>query len=114
MGKTFDGTGGFGPELVTPDELPVGCCGLRIRTVLNGDVLQDANTEDMLFSVPRLVAVLSEVMTLEPGDVIVTGTPDGVGALRKPPIWLKPGDECAVEIERLGTLANPVAQEAKR
>jgi 2-keto-4-pentenoate hydratase/2-oxohepta-3-ene-1,7-dioic acid hydratase in catechol pathway len=112
MGKAFDSTGGFGPELVTGDELPPGAHGLRIRTILNGQVLQDANTADMLFPVPRLIAILSEAMTLEPGDLIVTGTPDGVGAFRQPRLWLKPGDECVVEIERIGTLINPVAQEA--
>ena len=112
MGKVFDATGAFGPELVTRDELPEGCKGLRIRTVLNGETLQDANTANMIFGVARLVTLLSEAMTLAPGDVIVTGTPAGVGALRKPPIWLKPGDACTIEIERIGSLTNPVAQEA--
>jgi acylpyruvate hydrolase len=112
MGKVFDATGAFGPELVTRDELPEGCTGLRIRTILNGEVLQDANTRDLIFSVAKLVATLSEAMTLAPGDVIVTGTPGGVGALRKPQIWMKPGDECTIEIERLGSLTNPVTQEA--
>ncbi|WP_432825743.1 fumarylacetoacetate hydrolase family protein [Dactylosporangium sp. CA-092794] len=114
MGKAFDETGAFGPELVTPEELPDGCRGLRIRTILNGEVLQDANTEDMIFDVATLVSTLSEVMTLTPGDVIVTGTPDGVGALRNPQIWLKPGDECTIEIERIGSLTNPVVQEGTR
>jgi 2-keto-4-pentenoate hydratase/2-oxohepta-3-ene-1,7-dioic acid hydratase in catechol pathway len=112
MGKSFDGTGAFGPELVTRDELPGGCRGLGIRTVLNGDVMQEADTADLIFGVADLVATLSEAMTLTPGDVIVTGTPDGVGALRKPPVWLKPGDECTVEIDRIGALTNPVVQEA--
>lgn len=112
MGKVFDATGAFGPELVTRDELPAGCSGLRIRTILNGTVLQDANIKDLIFNVARLVAILSEAMTLSPGDVIVTGTPAGVGALRKPPIWMKPGDECTIEIERIGSLINPVEQEA--
>jgi hypothetical protein len=112
MGKSFDGTGAFGPELVTRDELPEGCRGLGIRTVLNGDVMQEADTADLIFGVADLVATLSEAMTLTPGDVIVTGTPDGVGALRKPPVWLKPGDECTVEIDRIGALTNPVVQEA--
>ncbi|MFJ5992795.1 fumarylacetoacetate hydrolase family protein [Lentzea sp. NPDC092896] len=114
MGKTFDHTGAFGPELVTRDELPPGARGLRIRTVLNGETMQEANTEDMIFGVARLVAILSEAMTLSPGDVIVTGTPGGVGALRKPQVWLKPGDECTVEIDQLGSLTNPVVQEAPR
>jgi 2-keto-4-pentenoate hydratase/2-oxohepta-3-ene-1,7-dioic acid hydratase in catechol pathway len=112
MGKVFDATGAFGPELVTRDELPEGCNGLRIRTILNGDVLQDANTGNMIFGVARLVTLLSEAMTLAPGDVIVTGTPAGVGALRKPPIWMKPGDTCTIELERIGSLTNPVVQEA--
>ena len=111
MGKVFDGTGAFGPELVTRDELPAGGKGLRIRTILNGEVLQDGNTRDMIFDVARLVTLLSEAMTLAPGDVIISGTPAGVGALRKPPIWLKPGDSCTIEIERIGALTNPVAQE---
>ena len=114
MGKAFDQTGAFGPELVTPEELPEGCRGLRIRTILNGEVLQDGNTKDMIFDVATLVSTLSEVMTLEPGDVIVTGTPEGVGALRNPPVWLKPGDECTIEIEQIGSLTNPVVQEAQR
>jgi len=112
MGKAFDDTGAFGPELVTPDELPEGGRGLRIRTILNGEVLQDADTADMIFDVATLVSTLSEVMTLEPGDVIVTGTPDGVGALRDPQIWLRPGDEVTIEIEQIGSLTNPVVQEA--
>jgi len=111
MGKAFDDTGAFGPELVTPEELPEGCRGLRIRTILNGEVLQDANTADLIFDVATLVSTLSEAMTLEPGDVIVTGTPDGVGALRDPQIWLKPGDEVTIDIEQVGTLTNPVVQE---
>lgn len=111
MGKTFDATGAFGPELVTRDELPAGCSGLRIKTILNGEVLQDANTKDLIFNVAKLVTILSEAMTLAPGDVIVTGTPGGVGALRKPQIWMKPGDECTIEIERIGSLVNSVKQE---
>lgn len=112
MGKTFDHTGGFGPELVTREELPAGCSGLRIRTVLNGEVLQDANTGDLIFDVARLVSILSEAMTLSPGDVIATGTPAGVGAFRKPPVWMKPGDVCTIEIERIGSLTNPIVQES--
>jgi 2-keto-4-pentenoate hydratase/2-oxohepta-3-ene-1,7-dioic acid hydratase in catechol pathway len=111
MGKVFDATGAFGPELVTRDELPPGCSGLRIKTILNGAVLQDANTKDLIFNVAKLVAILSEAMTLAPGDVIVTGTPGGVGALRKPQIWMKPGDQCTIEIEQVGSLTNSVAQE---
>ncbi|SFQ45515.1 fumarylacetoacetate hydrolase family protein [Actinomadura madurae] len=111
MGKTFDGTGAFGPELVTRDELPPGCAGLRIRTLLNGETMQEADTKDMIFGVAALVSLLSEAMTLDPGDVIVTGTPGGVGALRDPQVWLKPGDECTIEIEQIGSLTNPIVQE---
>lgn len=114
MGKTFDGTGAFGPELVTPEELPEGCRGLGIRTILNGEVMQEANTEDLIFGVARLVAILSEAMTLSPGDVLVTGTPGGVGALREPQVWLKPGDECTIEIDQIGSLTNSIVQEPAR
>ena len=109
MGKNFDATGAFGPELVTPDELPEGAHGLRIATRLNGRTLQDGNTRDMIFGVARTIAILSEVMTLEPGDVIITGTPAGVGYPRKPPVFLQPGDTCDIEIEGIGVLSNPVA-----
>ncbi|MFV3077659.1 fumarylacetoacetate hydrolase family protein [Niveispirillum fermenti] len=112
MGKAFDGTGAFGPELVTPDELPEGCKGLTLTVRLNGEVMQCASTDDLIFGIADLVATLSEAMTLAPGDVIVTGTPGGVGAMRKPPVWLKPGDICTVEMDRIGTLSNPVRQEA--
>lgn len=109
MGKNFDATGGFGPSLVTPDELPPGANGLRLTTRLNGRVMQDGNTSDMVFKVADLVSILSQVMTLEPGDIIVTGTPSGVGYSRKPPVFMKPGDTCEVEIEGIGTLRNPIA-----
>ena len=112
VGKNFDGTGAFGPTLVTADELPPGCRGLRIRTRLNGAVVQDASTDDLIFDVATLVATLSEAFTLSAGDIIVTGTPAGVGLARKPPLWMKPGDVCEVEVEELGVLRNPVADEA--
>ena len=112
VGKNFDATGGFGPDLVTPDELPPGGAGLRITTRVNGAVMQDSTTADMIFPVARLIALMSEVMTLEPGDVIATGTPQGVGYARKPPVFLQPGDVCEVEIEGVGTLRNPVAAAA--
>ncbi len=112
LGKNFDSTGGFGPALVTADEVPPGADGLRIRTRVDGETLQDGNTADMLFKVPRIVSLLSEVCTLEPGDVIITGTPSGVGKARTPPRWLRPGEVVEVEIEELGTLRNPVAEEA--
>jgi len=112
VGKNFDGTGAFGPCLVTPDELPPGCKGLRLQTRLNGRVMQEASTADMLFDVESLIAAISEVMTLEPGDVLVTGTPEGVGHARKPPVFMAPGDVCEVEVEGLGVLRNTVAAEA--
>jgi 2-keto-4-pentenoate hydratase/2-oxohepta-3-ene-1,7-dioic acid hydratase in catechol pathway len=108
-GKNFDATGGFGPDLVTADALPPGAYGLRVVTRLNGETLQDGNTSDMIFSVPRTLAILSAAMTLEPGDVIITGTPAGVGYARKPPIYMKAGDVCEIEIEGMGTLRNPIA-----
>lgn len=112
MGKNFDGTGPLGPVLVTKDELPAGADGLGIRTRLNGQVVQNATTDQMVFKVPRIVAILSEVMTLEPGDVIATGTPSGVAHARKPPLWMKPGDRIEVEIDGIGTLANPIVDAA--
>ena len=112
MGKNFDRTGGLGPEIVTPDELPQGPNALRITSRLNGQVMQDSHTSDMIFSVPRILAILSEVMTLEPGDVIATGTPSGVGYARKPPVFMKAGDTVEIEIEGIGILSNPVQDEA--
>jgi 2-keto-4-pentenoate hydratase/2-oxohepta-3-ene-1,7-dioic acid hydratase in catechol pathway len=112
LGKNFDSTGAFGPALVTADEVPSGADGLRIRTRVDGETLQDGNTADMLFKVPRIVSLLSGVCTLEPGDVIITGTPSGVGKARTPPRWLRPGEVVEVEIEGLGVLRNPVVEEA--
>ena len=111
IGKNFDGTGAFGPAFVTADELPPGAAGLRIQTRLNGRILQDASTDSLVFSVARLVSLISAAMTLEPGDVIVTGTPAGVGLGHKPPIFMKDGDVCEVEIEKIGLLSNPVIKE---
>ena len=111
MGKTFDNTGAFGPEFVTADELPPGAAGLRLQTRLNGMVVQDASTNDLIFDVATLVSLISVVMTLSPGDLIVTGTPSGVGLARKPPLWMKPGDVCEVEVQGLGVLRNPVSGE---
>ena len=108
IGKNFDATGAFGPRLVTADELPPGCAGLQIESRLNGRVMQSANTSDMVFGVARTIAMLSEAMTLETGDVIVMGTPAGVGYARTPPVWMRPGDTIEVEIEGLGLLSNPV------
>jgi 2-keto-4-pentenoate hydratase/2-oxohepta-3-ene-1,7-dioic acid hydratase in catechol pathway len=108
VGKNFDATGAFGPCLVTSDELPAGCVGLHIESRLNGQVMQSANTADMAFGVARTVSLLSESMTLEPGDVVVMGTPGGVGYARTPPVWMKAGDTIEVEIEGVGVLSNPV------
>jgi 2-keto-4-pentenoate hydratase/2-oxohepta-3-ene-1,7-dioic acid hydratase in catechol pathway len=108
VGKNFDATGAFGPCLVTSDELPAGCVGLHIESRLNGQVMQSANTADMAFGVARTVSLLSESMTLEPGDVLVMGTPGGVGYARTPPLWMKAGDTIEVEIEGVGVLSNPV------
>jgi 2-keto-4-pentenoate hydratase/2-oxohepta-3-ene-1,7-dioic acid hydratase in catechol pathway len=108
LGKNFDATGGFGPWLVTPDELPSGGEGLHITTRINGSIVQNASTSDMVFNVASLINILSSTMTLEPGDMIVTGTPSGVGYTRTPPLFLKPGDICEVEIEKIGILSNPV------
>ncbi|MBN3830314.1 fumarylacetoacetate hydrolase family protein [Burkholderia sp. Ac-20344] len=112
MGKNFDGTGAFGPWFVTADALPRGCKGRCIQTRLNGKVVQEASTSDMIFDVETLIVLLSEVMTLQAGDVIVTGTPAGVGMAREPQLWMKPGDVCEVEIEGLGVLRNPIAKAA--
>src|SRR5262245_39954684 len=99
IGKNFDKSGAFGPDFVTADELPVGATGLRLQTRVNGRVLQDANTRDMIFRVPTLISICSEAMALKPGDMIITGTPAGVGVARNPPVFLRPGDICEVEIE---------------
>lgn len=109
-GKTFDGFAPFGPWLVTRDEVP-DPHRLRIGCLVGGELLQDASTADMIFKVPRLVSYLSEVMTLEPGDVIATGTPAGVGFVRNPPRFLRPGDEVEVRIEGIGSLCNSVQAE---
>lgn len=112
VGKNFDGTGAFGPYLVTADELPSGGTGLRLQTRLNGQILQDASTTDLIFDVATLVSTLSEAFTLQRGDIIVTGTPSGVGFARKPPLYMKAGDVCEIEIEGVGLLSNPVVDEA--
>ena len=112
LGKNFDATGGFGPDVVTPDELPKGAAPLRIMTRVNGETMQDSSTDDLIFDVPTLVHELSKVMTLDPGDIIITGTPSGVAMARKPQPWLKPGDVCEVEIENIGVLRNVIAQGA--
>jgi acylpyruvate hydrolase len=112
MGKNFDATGGFGPWMVSADELPPGGKGLAIQSRLNGHVMQSDNTRNMMFPVAETLAYITQGMTLEPGDVIFTGTPSGVGHARKPnPVWMRPGDTCEVEIEGIGVLSNPIAAE---
>ncbi|QAA94239.1 fumarylacetoacetate hydrolase family protein [Pollutimonas thiosulfatoxidans] len=112
MGKNFDRTGGFGPWLVTADELPAGASGLRLETRLNGVTVQSANTQDMVFDVASLIAILSEAITLEAGDLIVAGTPSGVGHARDPKLYMRPGDVCEVEIEGIGLLRNQIESRA--
>ena len=111
MGKNFDRTGGFGPWLITADELPDAAKGLKIQSRLNGTVMQSDNTDNMLFPIVEMLVYITQGITLEPGDVIFTGTPSGVGHARKPPVWMKNGDTIEVEIERIGTLRNPIADE---
>lgn len=111
IGKNFDKTGGFGPVLVTADALPRGAVGLNIQARLNGVVMQNADTSDMIWNVAETIALLSECLTLEPGDVIVMGTPAGVGQSRVPPLWMKEGDRIEIEIENIGLLVNTVASE---
>jgi len=111
IGKNFDKTGAFGPWLVTPDELPLGCDGLNIQSRLNGKVMQNANTKDFLWGVAETIVLISECMTLEPGDVVITGTPAGVGYARTPPVFMKAGDICEIEIESIGVLRNTIVDE---
>ena len=111
QGKSFDTFCPLGPVLVTRDEIP-NPNALRIRTILNGETLQDWNTNDMIFDVPTLIEFLSASKTLLPGTVIMTGTPHGVGFARNPPVWLKAGDTVTIDIEQIGALTNPVIDEA--
>lgn len=113
MGKNFDATGGFGPEMVTPDELPDGASGLKIECRLNGRTVQSSDTGQHIFDVPAAIEIASEAMTLLPGDIITMGTPGGVGMRRQPPLWMKDGDLCEIEIERIGRLSNTVADESR-
>ncbi|WEK28840.1 MAG: fumarylacetoacetate hydrolase family protein [Candidatus Pseudomonas phytovorans] len=112
VGKNFDDSGAFGPDLVTADELPAGGKGLLLQTRVNGKVVQSANTDDMLFDVATIISTLSEAVTLEAGDVIVSGTPAGVGFGMNPKVYLKAGDIVEVSIEGIGTLVNPIVDEA--
>jgi 2-keto-4-pentenoate hydratase/2-oxohepta-3-ene-1,7-dioic acid hydratase in catechol pathway len=109
-GKTFDTFAPLGPCLVTTDEI-TNPNALRLKTTVSGEVLQDWNTDDMIHDVPKLIEFLSGSTTLLPGTVIMTGTPHGVGAARKPPRWLRPGDSVVIEIEGIGSLSNPVEEE---
>jgi acylpyruvate hydrolase len=108
MGKNFDATGGFGPWMISADEVPPGGKGLKIESRLNGKIMQSDNTDNMMFPVAETLVDISQAMTLEPGDVIVTGTPSGVGFARKPPVWMNDGDICEIEIEGVGLLRNPI------
>ncbi len=112
IGKNFDQTGGFGPCLVTPDELPSGASGLKIESRLNGQVMQSDNTKNMMFPVAETIITITQAITLEPGDMIVMGTPSGVGYARKPSVYMKHGDVCAIEIEGIGVLTNPIEDES--
>ncbi len=110
MGKTFDTFAPMGPWIVTADEVPDPHT-LQIKTEINGEVLQNSNTRELIFKIPALIAHLSSVFTLEPGDIVSTGTPAGVGFARNPPRWLRPGDDVVISIEGLGELRNPVVAE---
>ena len=112
LGKNFHATASLGPAFISADELPAGAKGLRIQTRLNGQLVQDASLSDMLIDVASAIRILSSVMTLEPGDVIGMGTPSGVGFFRKPPLYMKDGDLCEIEIEGIGVLRNRVIDEA--
>jgi len=111
LGKSFDSFAPMGPALVTADEVP-DPHDLAIRLWIGDEVLQDSNTSQLIFNVPQLVAAISEVMTLEPGDIVSTGTPPGVGGARTPPRWLRAGETVNIEIERLGVLSNPIVAES--
>lgn len=106
-GKSFDTFAPMGPWIVTPDEIP-DPNALRITTRVNGEILQDSSTADMIYDIPALIEFLSGDTTLEAGTIIITGTPEGVGLGRTPPRWLHPGDKVDVEIEKIGILSNPV------
>jgi 2-keto-4-pentenoate hydratase/2-oxohepta-3-ene-1,7-dioic acid hydratase in catechol pathway len=111
MGKNFDRTGGFGPWMITADEVPPGGKGLKIQSRLNGQVMQNDNTDNMMFPVAETLVYVTQGITLEPGDVLLTGTPSGVGHARKPPAWMRNGDTCEIDIEGVGVLRNPIEDE---
>lgn len=110
-GKNFPGTGPFGPELVTPDEIE-DLDAVLVQSILNGEVMQEAPIAHMIFTLPVIIAYVSQFTPLSPGDVIATGTPGGVGAKRNPPVWMKPGDEIEIRISGVGSLKNTVVAEA--
>jgi len=110
-GKNFHASGAMGPWLVTADEI-ADPGRLTLETRLNGQVVQHASTDSLIYSIPTIIAYVSAIMPLVPGDVIATGTPEGVGAGRTPPLWMQPGDEIEVEIAGIGTLRNPIMAEA--
>jgi 2-keto-4-pentenoate hydratase/2-oxohepta-3-ene-1,7-dioic acid hydratase in catechol pathway len=109
-GKNFARTGGFGPWMVTADEIPPGT-QMTLSCRLNGERMQHASTEQMIFKIPKIIEYVSTWTTLVPGDVIVTGTPGGVGARRTPPVWMKPGDKVEVEIDKVGILENTIGED---
>jgi acylpyruvate hydrolase len=111
MGKNFDRSGSFGPMFVSADELPPGAAGLKIECRLNGEVVQTDNTKNMSFPVAETLVYVTQGITLEPGDLLVMGTPAGVGHGRKPPLWMREGDLVEVEIEKVGLLRNPIVDE---
>jgi acylpyruvate hydrolase len=111
LGKNFDRSGALGPYIVTPEELPEGAKGLKVQSRVSGQLMQDGNTAEMIFDTAAIVSAASDAMTLQPGDVIFTGTPSGVGFARKPPVFLKDGDIVEVSVEKIGTLKNRVAAE---
>ena len=110
-GKNFDATGPVGPYIVTPDELPEGALGLKIESRVGDEILQSANTDDMLWGVAKTIATIAEYATLEPGDLIAMGTPPGVGHAKTPPRWLRPGETVEIEIEGIGICASPIVAE---
>ncbi|MGO4330104.1 fumarylacetoacetate hydrolase family protein [Cupriavidus sp. 2TAF22] len=112
VGKNFDATGAFGPELVTASEVPAGGKGLLLETRLNGNVVQSASTDTMIFDIATLISVISEAITLEASDVIVTGTPSGIGWAREPRLMMKPGDVCEISVTGFAPLRNTIADEA--
>jgi len=109
-GKVMDQSGGLGPVIVTADEVPAGAHGLKIETRLNGQTVQSSNTDQLIFTVADIISDISHICTLQPGDIILTGTPAGVGVSRNPQLFMKPGDVCEVEIEGIGILKNTVSE----